>query len=713
MNERQKEVLQSQLRDEQRILKELKQVYTKAREDVIANIKALEARTDVENLQSIIYQKQYQEALKKQLDAILDEMNGKQFTSISEYLAKSYEDGFFGTMYDLHGQGIPLIIPIDQDQAARAIQLDSKISEGLYERLGVDTKTLKNSIRANVSRGIASNMSWAQVARNIENRMNIGMNRSYRIARTEGHRIQNEARFDAQIAAKSKGADVVKQWDATLDGRTRSTHRGLDGQIQEIEKPFESPGGGKAMFPGGFGIAAEDVNCRCASLQRAKWALDADELKTLKDRAQYFNLDKTQDFEEFKTKYIKAASSESDHLDGLKKQYQDITDNLDAAMAELKSDETKLLTGEYKEKKLEQLNSAYGDVANLDEQEVEKLKLLSSKNDELNARLQKVSDEFYNKPDRRTQPEAYAAWRSKRDELQNEIDKLYSEIADSENARTKLRKYNDYRRRLESIEKNYSSKQELSSKVDSLTKRISAYNEALKKMEDDPMFYDKIYESNVRKFLEKTGVEYREVVQYSKTLTPEEIIARLGGGDLTEGSCASLGLAYIGNIEGYDVLDFRDGLSRKTFGTTLNLKEISKMKGVVSFEETGYNDVSNAKKLLNQMEAGKEYYLVTGQHASMVRKTSDGVLQYLELQSGSKDYSNGWHDFTAYGSIDDTLRRRFGATKSTTIYGTKIPRNSFMIDADSLKGNPEFRKLLGYINTSESSQRKGEHGTVK
>lgn len=308
MNERQKEVLQSQLKDEQRILKELKQVYTKAREDVIANIKVLEARTDVENLQSIIYQKQYQEALKKQLDAILDEMNGKQFTSISEYLTKSYEDGFFGTMYDLHGQGIPLIIPIDQDQAARAIQLDSKISEGLYKRLGIDTKTLKNSIRANVSRGIASSMSWAQVARNIENRMNIGMNRSYRIARTEGHRIQNEARFDAQIAAKNMGADVVKQWDATLDGRTRSTHRGLDGQIQEVEKPFESPGGGKAMFPGGFGIAAEDVNCRCASLQRAKWALDADELQTLKDRAQYFDLDKTESFDDFKTKYLHAVS---------------------------------------------------------------------------------------------------------------------------------------------------------------------------------------------------------------------------------------------------------------------------------------------------------------------------------------------------------------------------------------------------------------------
>lgn len=327
MNERQKEVLASQLKDEQRVLKELKQVYTKAREDVISNIKALEGRTDVENLQAIVYQKNYQEALKKQLDAILDAMNAKQFTTISDYLGKSYEEGFFGVLYDLHGQGIPLIFPIDQEQATRAIQLDSKISEGLYERLGVDTKLLKNAIRANVSRGIASSTSWAQVARNIQNRMNVGMNRAFRIARTEGHRIQNESRFDAQTKAKQSGADVVKQWDSTLDKRTRPTHQQLDGQIREIDEPFEIPSNGrKGMYPGGFGVAAEDINCRCASLQRARWALDDDELQTLKDRAVYFGLDKTESFNDFKTKYLRAlrgTSEKSEYTENVRLEVDD------------------------------------------------------------------------------------------------------------------------------------------------------------------------------------------------------------------------------------------------------------------------------------------------------------------------------------------------------------------------------------------------------
>jgi hypothetical protein len=63
------------------------------------------------------------------------------------------------------------------------------------------------------------------------------------------------------------------------------------------------------MFPGDFGDPAEDCNCRCASLTRARWGLDEDELKTLQDRAEYFGLDKTKDFDDFKKKYLNASET--------------------------------------------------------------------------------------------------------------------------------------------------------------------------------------------------------------------------------------------------------------------------------------------------------------------------------------------------------------------------------------------------------------------
>lgn len=309
MNIRQKEVLQQELNNEKKTIKELEQVYQQAIKDCEKKIRELSMRSDMENIQSIIYQKQYQQAIKGQLEGVLSQLHSNEFATVSEYLNKCYTDGFVGSMYDLAGQGIPLIVPINQNQVVKAIQLDSKLSKTLYESLGEDVGKLKTAVRAQVSRGISNGSSWNDIAkifaeRNMKNTpFGTAINNAIRIARTEGHRVQTSAKMDAMSEAKKKGADVVKQWDSTLDGRTRTTHRQLDGQIRELDEPFEVEGM-KADAPGMFGNPAEDCNCRCAVLQRARWALDETELDTLKERAEYFGLDKSKDFEDYKSKYL-------------------------------------------------------------------------------------------------------------------------------------------------------------------------------------------------------------------------------------------------------------------------------------------------------------------------------------------------------------------------------------------------------------------------
>lgn len=313
-------MLQAHLNNEKRTLSELKQVYTQALKDCEQRIKQLSMRTDMENIQSIVYQKNYQQAIKGQLEGILEQLHSNEFATVSDFLARSYQDGYIGAMYDISGQGIPLVIPLDQEQVVKAIQTDTKLSKTLYNRLGEDVNKLKTSIRAEVSRGIANGATWnevaSQIAMNFKNTpFNVAYNNAVRIARTEGHRIQIQAADDAQHKAKESGADIVKQWDASLDGRTRKTHRKLDGQIRELDEPFEVDGK-KAMRPADFGDPAEDINCRCALLQRAKWALDEAELEVLKSRAEYYGLDKTDSFEDYKKKYLKA--SERVRQDALK-----------------------------------------------------------------------------------------------------------------------------------------------------------------------------------------------------------------------------------------------------------------------------------------------------------------------------------------------------------------------------------------------------------
>ena len=200
------------------------------------------------------------------------------------------------------------------------------------------------------------------------------------------------------------------------------------------------------------------------------------------------------------------------------------------------------------------------------------------------------------------------------------------------------------------------------------------------------------------------GLAYKEVKKLKNKLTEGAIIEKLGGGDLTSGSCASVGLAYAGNKNGLDVTDFRGGESRSFFSSRFNLEELAKVfKADTVKRETARSYITSGNKLLKQVEKGKEYYFVCGRHAAIVRRTEEDVLQYLELQSAR---NNGWIDFD--GNPRYTLSTRFGNRSSE---GRDV--STFMIDVDSFKDNEEFKEILGYINTASDKQKKGASGYAK
>ncbi len=302
MRKSEKEALQAMLDDEQETIKALEKAYQRAIRRIDNHIRILESD---EMTQSKIYQKRYQEAMKAQINAALDELHKKSNQTIEEYLTRSYQHGYVGTMYSLHKQGMPILAPFDQRAVTRAVRTDSKLSGRLYGELGVDMQKLKKTIRREISIGISIGSDYGMIARQVQISSGIPLKRAKTIVRTEGHRIQQQSADDARNAAKAQGCQVVKQWDAVLDGNTRTGHRILDGQIREVGEPFEIDGK-KAEYPGAFGRPEEDCNCRCVALTRAKWVLDADELQTMKDRAKFFGLDKAEGFREFEEKYLKA-----------------------------------------------------------------------------------------------------------------------------------------------------------------------------------------------------------------------------------------------------------------------------------------------------------------------------------------------------------------------------------------------------------------------
>ena len=198
-----------------------------------------------------------------------------------------------------------------------------------------------------------------------------------------------------------------------------------------------------------------------------------------------------------------------------------------------------------------------------------------------------------------------------------------------------------------------------------------------------------INKSPVRRRLQRSGIEYKKVHKHKTQPTESQIINRLGGDDPTNGSCTSLAFAYAGNKNGLNVLDFRGGKSCDYFATTRNIVKISQLPNVKSFYIKDYDDYLSTANLLKNAVDGKEYILSTGGHSAIVRKTN-GLYEYLELQMPN---NNGFKPLDI-----QALQNRFGCQHSYTLGGQKRKVENVLIDTESLKGNKEFEKILGYLN---------------
>jgi len=210
--------------------------------------------------------------------------------------------------------------------------------------------------------------------------------------------------------------------------------------------------------------------------------------------------------------------------------------------------------------------------------------------------------------------------------------------------------------------------------------------------------------SEVRKLALQEGIPSNPIKKSRKKLTEEQIINAVSGGDKTKGSCSSAAFAYIGNKGGYTVLDFRGGKSCDFFSRDSRIQMIGNLPGVKMHVVKNTNDFTAVRELLGKVEDGNEYYLATGRHAAVIRK-NEGRFEYLELQSR---ISNG---FKPLDNI--VLKERFKCKKTHSTRHGKYEVDSYIIDSNSLKDNPEFHNLLSFINTAGSKQMKGIEGHEK
>ena len=91
-----------------------------------------------------------------------------------------------------------------------------------------------------------------------------------RHARTMTTATQNAGRVDGFKRAQKMGIEVMQEWVAVLDGRTRHEHRQLDGQRRPAGEPFEVDGY-KLMYPADPSAPYRLImNCRCTLIGQIK-----------------------------------------------------------------------------------------------------------------------------------------------------------------------------------------------------------------------------------------------------------------------------------------------------------------------------------------------------------------------------------------------------------------------------------------------------------
>jgi HK97 family phage portal protein len=123
-------------------------------------------------------------------------------------------------------------------------------------------RTTKKLLKQEISDAIAQRESFDSIKLRVMDVFggNISEYRAAMIAATEATAATG---FAADTAMLQAGIEM-KEWLATPDAKTRDTHASMDGQKQRVDDYFISPSGDRGKFPGGFGSAGENINCRCA-----------------------------------------------------------------------------------------------------------------------------------------------------------------------------------------------------------------------------------------------------------------------------------------------------------------------------------------------------------------------------------------------------------------------------------------------------------------
>lgn len=156
-------------------------------------------------------------------------------------------------------------------------ELLPEISERLAVDIPLDLRWNREKIVDVITSAILQGKTIPQIADALETVVGMNEGCAIRNARTAVTSAQNAGRQASYEHAAKMGIAVRKRWVATLDGRTRHSHRAMDGVTVAYNEPFVTPLGSVMQYPGDRDGKAGDVyNCRCTVRTVEKPGIEAE-----------------------------------------------------------------------------------------------------------------------------------------------------------------------------------------------------------------------------------------------------------------------------------------------------------------------------------------------------------------------------------------------------------------------------------------------------
>lgn len=142
------------------------------------------------------------------------------------------------------GIGINTAFTLQDADTVQNMLKDSSAYVALPQRkvqVAKDVAWNKRQIGAYIQQGIFMGESIPKIAKRVSQEVGASnMKAATRIARTSVTAAESAGRLSALERAKALGIDCKIEWLATLDGRTRHSHRMVDGEQVEVGEKFSN-----------------------------------------------------------------------------------------------------------------------------------------------------------------------------------------------------------------------------------------------------------------------------------------------------------------------------------------------------------------------------------------------------------------------------------------------------------------------------------------